>query len=166
MRPSPGGDGRCGRLSPARKWGRIPAVVKRGHQMPADHEAKVRSFFDAWVARDPERLTSFFAPDGTWSEANRDAAKGAAEIRPVFELQTSFGSDFSFEFKRLEVVGDTVFTERVDRFVINDTPMAVPVAGIFEFDGDGLIASWRDYYDWALLEAQLLAAGVDLSGLD
>jgi limonene-1,2-epoxide hydrolase len=44
--------------------------------------------------------------------------------------------------------------------------MAVPVAGIFEFDGGGLIASWRDYYDWALLEAQLLAAGVDLSGAD
>ena len=72
--------------------------------MPADHEATVRAFFGAWVERDPGKLTSFFAPDGTWSEANRDAAKGPDEIRPVFELQTSFGSDFSFEFKRLEVV--------------------------------------------------------------
>ena len=134
--------------------------------MPADHEATVRSFFEAWVERDPDKLTSFFAADGTWSEANRDAAKGPDEIRPVFELQTSFGSDFSFEFKRLEVVGDSVFTERVDRFVINDTPMAVPVAGIFDFDGEGRIKSWRDYYDWSLLEAQLLAAGVDMSGLD
>ncbi len=116
--------------------------------------------------RDPDKLTSFFAPDGTWSEANRDAAKGPEEIRPVFELQTGFASDFSFEFKRLEVVGDTVFTERVDRFVINDNPMAVPVAGIFEFNGEGLISSWRDYYDWSLLEAQLLAAGVDLSGVE
>ena len=59
-----------------------------------------------------------------------------------------------------------MFTERVDRFVINDTPMAVPVAGIFDFDGEGRIKSWRDYYDWSLLEAQLLAAGVDMSGLD
>ena len=107
--------------------------------MPADHEATVRAFFETWVERDPDRLTSFFAPDGTWSEANRDAAKGPDEIRPVFELQVGFASDFSFEFKRLEVVRDTVFTERVDRFVINDTPMAVPVAGIFEFDGDGRI---------------------------
>jgi limonene-1,2-epoxide hydrolase len=134
--------------------------------MSADHEATVRAFFDAWVERDPDRLTSFFAADGAWSEANRDAAKGPDEIRPVFELQTGFGSDFSFEFKRLEVVGDTVFTERVDRFVINDMAMAVPVAGIFDFDGDGRITSWRDYYDWSLLEAQLLAAGVDLSGVD
>ena len=44
--------------------------------------------------------------------------------------------------------------------------MAVPVAGIFEFDADGRIGAWRDYYDWSLLEAQLLAAGVDLSGID
>jgi limonene-1,2-epoxide hydrolase len=134
--------------------------------MPADHEATVRAFFEAWVERDPDRLTSFFAPDGTWTEANRDTAKGPDEIRPVFELQTGFASDFSFEFKRLEVVDDTVFTERVDRFVINDTPMAVPVAGIFEFDDDGRISAWRDYYDWSLLEAQLLGAGVDLSGVD
>ncbi|HLM95131.1 MAG TPA: limonene-1,2-epoxide hydrolase family protein [Acidimicrobiales bacterium] len=134
--------------------------------MLADHEATVRAFFGAWVERDPDRLTRFFAPDGTWTEANRDPAKGPDEIRPVFELQTSFASDFSFEFKRLEVVGDTVFTERVDRFVINDTPMAVPVAGIFEFDADGRISAWRDYYDWALLEAQLLAAGVDLTGVE
>jgi limonene-1,2-epoxide hydrolase len=66
----------------------------------------------------------------------------------------------------LEVVGDTVFTERVDRFAVNETPMAVPVAGIMEFDAEGRIQSWRDYYDWSLLEAQLLAAGVDLSGID
>jgi limonene-1,2-epoxide hydrolase len=134
--------------------------------MSADHDATVRAFFETWVERDPDRLTGFFAPDGTWSEANRDAAKGPDELRPVFELQTGFASDFSFEFKRLEVVGDSVFTERVDRFVINDLPIAVPVAGIFDFDGEGRITSWRDYYDWSLLEAQLLAAGVDLSGVE
>ena len=62
--------------------------------MPADHETTVRAFFGAWVERDPDRLTSFFAPDGTWSEANRDAAKGHDQIRPVFELQAGFASDF------------------------------------------------------------------------
>ena len=126
--------------------------------MAEDHDATVRAFFAAWVDRDPDKLTSFFAPDGTWSEANRDAAKGPDEIRPVFELQTGFAPDFSFGVQAARGGGDTVFTERVDRFVINDNLMAVPVAGIFEFNGDGLISSWRDYYDWSLLEAQLLAA--------
>jgi len=130
----------------------------------ADHAATVRQFFEAWVARDPDRLTAFFAPDGSWREANREAASGPDEIHAVFEMQVGYGSDFSFEFKKLEAVGDTVFTERVDRFVVNDTPMEVPVAGIFEFDAQGRIAAWRDYYDWAHLERQLIASGVDMSG--
>jgi limonene-1,2-epoxide hydrolase len=133
--------------------------------LAAEHERTVREFFDAWVQRDPGRLTAFFAPGGTWSEANREPAQGRDAIRAVFELQTGFASDFSFEFKHLAVVENTVFTERVDRFAINDTPMVVQVAGIFEFDAEGRIAAWRDYYDWQSLESQLAAAGVDLSGL-
>ena len=56
-----------------------------------------------------------------------------------------------------------MFTERVDRFMINDTLMAVAVAGIFDFDTEGRIVDWRDYYDWADLERQLVGAGVDMS---
>jgi limonene-1,2-epoxide hydrolase len=132
--------------------------------MSTDHEATIRSFFDVWVERDPTRLTEFFADDGSWSEANRPAAVGHEEIGAIFEMQTSFGSEFSFEFRNLAVVGDTVFTERVDRFSLNDTPMTVHVAGVFEFGLDGRIRAWRDYYDWADLERQLVAAGVDMSG--
>ena len=132
--------------------------------MSTDHEATIRSFFDVWVERDPGKLTAFFADDGSWSEANRPASVGHEELHAVFEMQTSFGSEFSFEFRNLAVVGDTVFTERVDRFSLNDTQMTVPVLGVFEFDGHGKIAAWRDYYDWADLERQLPAAGVDMSG--
>jgi limonene-1,2-epoxide hydrolase len=134
--------------------------------MPTDHEATVRSFFDVWVERDPERLTAFFADDGSWSEANRAGAVGHEALKAVFEMQVGFGSDFSFEFRNLAVVGDTVYTERVDHFSLNDTPMVVPVLGIFEFAPDGKIQAWRDYYDWADLERQLLAAGVDMSGAE
>jgi limonene-1,2-epoxide hydrolase len=132
--------------------------------MSTDHEATIRSFFDVWVERDPVRLTQFFADDGSWSEANRPGAVGHPAIQEVFEMQTGFGSDFSFEFRNLAVVGDTAFTERVDHFSLNDTPMTVYVAGVFEFAPDGRIKAWRDYYDWADLERQLLAAGVDMSG--
>ena len=132
--------------------------------MAHHHEATVRRFFDAWVERDPAALTGFFAPGGTWGEANRRPATGHDEIRAMFELQTGYASDFSFEFRTVASGGDVVFTERVDRFVINDVPMEVPVAGVFEFDGEGMILAWRDYYDWGTLERQLLAAGVDTSG--
>ena len=134
--------------------------------MAADLEQTVRRFFDTWVQRDPAALTAFFAPDGQWREANRNAAQGHDEIRAVFDLQTGFATDFSFEFRNLAAFGDTVFTERVDRFVINGVLMTVPVAGVFEFDAEGRIADWRDYYDWADLERQLVGADVDMSGAE
>jgi limonene-1,2-epoxide hydrolase len=132
--------------------------------MSTDPEAIIRRFFDTWVQRDPVRLTEFFAQDGVWIESHRSPAVGHKEIHSVFEMQTSFGSGFSFEFRNLIVAGDRVFTERVDRFSLNDTPMTVAVAGVFELGSDGLIAAWRDYYDWADLEGQLVAAGVDMNG--
>jgi limonene-1,2-epoxide hydrolase len=134
--------------------------------MPRDHEATIRSFFDDWSTRDPDRLTAYFATDGSWQEANREPARGHPAIRAVFEVQVGFGSEFAFEFRTLGTVGNTVFTERVDRFVVNGTPMTVPVAGVFELDADGKIRSWRDYYDWGHLERQLAASGIDMSGVD
>jgi limonene-1,2-epoxide hydrolase len=48
----------------------------------------------------------------------------------------------------------TVLTERVDRFVFGETPVAVPVMGAFEIR-DGKISAWRDYFDLASMTRQL-----------
>ncbi len=134
--------------------------------MAHDLTATVRSFFDDWSTRDPDVLTSYFAEEGTWTEANRATATGHEAIRAVMEVQVGFGSEFSFEFRTIEQVGNLVFTERIDRFLINGGQMVVPVLGVMEFDGDGKIEAWRDYYDWSALEQQLLATGIDMSGAE
>jgi limonene-1,2-epoxide hydrolase len=36
--------------------------------------------------------------------------------------------------------------ERIDRFVMNGKPVALPVSGVFEVV-DGKISFWRDYFD-------------------
>lgn len=49
--------------------------------------------------------------------------------------------------------GKMVFTERDDRFRFAGRDWtSVRAAGIFEIDGDGRIAAWRDYFDLAELE--------------
>ena len=53
--------------------------------------------------------------------------------------------------------GSTVLTERVDRFLMNGQPIALPVMGTFEVRG-GKIAAWRDYFDLADYQRQLAAA--------
>jgi limonene-1,2-epoxide hydrolase len=129
-------------------------------------EEIVRAFFADWTTRDPDVLVSYFAPDAEWSEANRAPARGHKEIRSVLELQVGFGSGFEFEFRTIGTFGSIVFTERIDRFIINGRPMVVPVAGLLEFDQSGKIRAWRDYYDWSALERQLIESGVDMSGAD
>jgi limonene-1,2-epoxide hydrolase len=54
------------------------------------------------------------------------------------------------EFKILTTAsaGDLVFNERIDSFVVNGRPIAVPIAGAFELAG-GKIKAWRDYFDRA-----------------
>jgi limonene-1,2-epoxide hydrolase len=50
--------------------------------------------------------------------------------------------------------GNTVLTERVDRFTMDGRALALPVMGVFEIK-DGLIEEWRDYFDLASWRAQL-----------
>lgn len=42
--------------------------------------------------------------------------------------------------------GDTVMSERVDRFFLQGTWLEIPVVGVFVLR-DGRIALWRDYFD-------------------
>jgi limonene-1,2-epoxide hydrolase len=48
------------------------------------------------------------------------------------------------------VVGDSVFLERVDGFVLDGRPGAMPVVGVLEIE-DGKVREWREYYDRATL---------------
>ena len=42
--------------------------------------------------------------------------------------------------------GDTVMNERVDRFLIGDRWIEIPIAAVFRVR-DGRICLWRDYFD-------------------
>jgi limonene-1,2-epoxide hydrolase len=124
----------------------------------------VRSFFAAWERGDVDAVVAHFAPTGTWQEAHRPPARGPGEIRPVLELQIGFGEDFAFEFLLLAQADDrTVVSERVDSWGYEGRRMTAEVMGVMEFDDEGRIVRWRDYYDWSALAEQLTAAGLDIS---
>ena len=141
---------------------------QRPRETPAvpDHARTVRTFFETWKKGDVDGLVAFFAPEGTWQEAHREPARGPEELRPVFELQVGFGTDFDFQYRFLAQVDDhRVVSERVDSWTYDGVRMTVEVMGVFEFDDHGKIVRFRDYYDWADLAAQLTAVGIDLTGV-
>ena len=78
---------------------------------------------------------------------------GQAQIRSFL---TAFLGAASFcRFEILTIVADElcVVTERLDSFTLGDNTLSeLPVLGIFEFDEEGKINNWREYFDlktWA-----------------
>jgi limonene-1,2-epoxide hydrolase len=58
-----------------------------------------------------------------------------------------------WEMPNIAASGNTVLTERVDRFTIEGRAITLPVMGTFEIE-NGLIRAWRDYFDLAGYQAQ------------
>ena len=132
--------------------------------MGAKHEAVVREFLATWSKRDGDLLAEFFTEDAVWHESWRDPVVGREAIRAELTFQISWATDFDLEVRTIATVGNAVLNERVDRFVMNNQQITVPVAGVFELNDDGKFTAWRDYYDWNQLSEQLVAAGIDVSG--
>ena len=116
--------------------------------------ATVRRFCDAWPAGDVDALVEFFTDDATYHNIPMDAVTGKDAIKATI---AGFAAGNTIEFRVLHIaaVGDVVLTERVDAFTLPDgRTIELPVSGTFELR-DGLIASWRDYFDLNMFMSQL-----------
>ena len=111
-----------------------------------DNEKVVRSFCDAFARLDIDEILGFFAEGAVYHNIPMAPAVGEEAIRGVLEMFLPTSQKVEFDVLALASDGDVVFTERVDRFVMGDNTIELPVAGVFEVR-DGKIAAWRDYFD-------------------
>ena len=119
-----------------------------------DPETVVREFCGAWSRRDVDDILAWFTPDAVYHNMPIAPVRGHAEIRGILEMFVPPASKIDFEIVAIASRGNVVFTERVDRFVVGDKEIAIPVAGVFEVH-DGKIGAWRDYFDMAYYQRQL-----------
>ena len=113
-----------------------------------DNERLVEEFCDAWAKRDVDGILGYFTSDAVYHNIPLEPAAGVDAIRSVLEMFVPPADEIEFVIHKIMSDGDTVFTERTDRFVMNGKSVALPVAGVFELR-DGKIAAWRDYFDLA-----------------
>ena len=83
--------------------------------------------------------------------------RGPAGIRAVLEPFFEPTSQNEFRILREASSGPIVFFERLDRHLIGDTWVELPVTGVFEVR-DGVITSWRDHFDTPTIMSQMTAA--------
>lgn len=114
-----------------------------------NNEETVRQFCTAWDEMDLDKILSLMSEDAIYHNLPFEALKGQQQITGF--VDSFFKITATTKFKILNVVVDEkrVVTERVDTFGFKDGSVMkeLPVLGIFEFDIDGKISTWREYWD-------------------
>jgi limonene-1,2-epoxide hydrolase len=118
-------------------------------------EQIVRDFCAAVRRTDLAEIVGFFAPDAVYHNIPLDPVRGNGRDRVDPPPVSHPGGEVEFEIKALAVTGQTVLTERVDRFEIGGKRVELPVMGAFEVDRAGRITAWRDYFDMQQFTKQL-----------
>ncbi len=114
------------------------------------NETTVRNFCADWGKLSTEALLPYFATDGVYHNMPWPPLTGHQEIAAFVAPFWPVLDSLVFELLNVSATGNVVFTERVDKFRFkNGATLDLPVTGVFEMDGAGKIAKWREYWDLA-----------------
>ena len=113
----------------------------------------VEAFVGAWNRMDLEGMLGWLHEDIVYHNVPVEPLQGKAAVSEYLRSRWIFEA-IDWEMPNIAACGDTVLTERVDRFVLDGRPVALPVMGAFGIRDDAIIA-WRDYFDLAGWRAQL-----------
>ncbi len=120
--------------------------------------ALVRRFCEAFAGRDVEAVLAFFHEDAVYHNMPLEPVQGKAAIRSVLETFMRPAQEIEFRVLHAAAAGPVVFTERLDRFLMGERWVELPVAGVFEVR-EGKITAWRDYFDLSTWLKQTRGAG-------
>ena len=108
----------------------------------------VEEFCAAWGRADLDHIMNSFAEDAIYHNIPMAPCQGKAEIENFIKGFIAGSPDgIEFAVKHQVAKGNVVINERVDTLVMEGKEVALPVCGVFEVDGNGKIAAWRDYFD-------------------
>jgi limonene-1,2-epoxide hydrolase len=104
----------------------------------------------------------YLAPNAVWVQdpapTTRTIDEALALLRDV--NQRIGMATFAAEVRQIAVNGDVAFAERIDHLKRADGSLitSIPIVGVFEFDREGRIAVWREYFDSAPVMKALAGA--------
>lgn len=113
-----------------------------------DHQKTVKDFCQAWENLDIDAVLGLMSEDAVYHNMPMAPLVGQEQIRGF--LSAFLGAASSCRFEILTIVADEqrVVTERLDSFTLGDNTLSeLPVLGIFEFNAEGEITNWREYFD-------------------
>jgi limonene-1,2-epoxide hydrolase len=112
----------------------------------------VEAFVAAWNRMDLDAILGSLHGDIIYHNMPVEPLHGKPAVSAYLRSRWVFDS-IDWEMPNIAASGNTVLTERVDRFTIEGRAITLPVMGTFEIE-NGLICAWRDYFDLAGYQAQ------------
>lgn len=118
---------------------------------------RTKDFIAAWERCDVEAIVEAAAEDIVYHNIPMEPVVGRAALRAALEPFLGMCERAVWETPFIaETEGGAVLTERVDQFFFpGGQTMSIRVMGTFEFDEDGKLARWRDYFDLAEFQSQM-----------
>jgi limonene-1,2-epoxide hydrolase len=112
----------------------------------------VETFVAAWNRMELDAILGLLHEDIVYHNIPVEPLYGKAAVSAYLRSRWVFDS-IDWEMPNIAANGNTVLTERVDRFTIDGRAITLSVMGTFEIE-NGLIRAWRDYFDLAGYQAQ------------
>ena len=116
--------------------------------------AVVHEFIAAWNANDLPRVVAMLDENVRYHNMPVAPIEGRAAVAAYFDSKGGFDW-INWKLLAIAAHGNMVLTERIDDFSIGGVKVSLPIMGTFEIR-DGLIRSWRDYFDMATYQRQLI----------
>lgn len=113
----------------------------------------VEGFCAAWGGLDMDAAAAALHGDIHYHNIPMEELSGKAVVEAYLRNAAARFDTCQWDLLSIAASGQKVLTERVDRFTIGSTSIALPIMGIFEIE-DGLIRRWRDYFDLAGYRSQ------------
>jgi limonene-1,2-epoxide hydrolase len=121
-----------------------------------DIERTLREFIGEWGKSLDAIIAAFnkyLVADAVWEQRPLPTAYSVEQAVSFLQaFQKSVGMEtFGAEILNLAVHGNVAFAERIDHLRRADGSLlaSVPVTGVFEFNRNGKITAWREYFDAA-----------------
>jgi limonene-1,2-epoxide hydrolase len=128
----------------------------------ADRATEIRvveAFLGALEALDIDGALALCHPDVTYQNVPLPPARGKDATAAQLRILSRYCSGFQAITHNIAANGGVVLTERTDVIEVGRFKPAFWVCGTFEVR-DGLIVSWKDYFDYADVTVAVLKAAV------
>lgn len=120
----------------------------------------VRAFIGHWNSGDLEAMYALCRDDVVWHNVPMEPIEGKAAMREAVAGFMVNVASCDWQTHAIAENGDQVLTERTDAFDMKDgRRAALRVMGTFDFDGEGLISAWRDYFDMGEFQREFIGEG-------